>query len=160
MKFNMLLVLAIIVLPLAAWSAERTVWLDELDISLIQQGWGTPKAGKAVNDKPMMLGGKTFEHGVGTHAEGVMYVALDGQAKRFQAMVGINDKAGGPGSASIKIYSDSTLLFESSVFRVGDAPIPVDIDISGAKQMMLIMKDGGDDVSFDHVNLADARFIV
>jgi alpha-galactosidase len=160
MKFKALLVLVTLILPMVAWSAERVVWLDELDISLIQQNWGTAKAGKAVNDKPMMLGGKTFEHGVGTHAEGVLYVALDGQAKRFQMMVGINDNAGGPGSASIKIYSDAALLFESPVFRMGDAPIAVDVDISGAKQIMLTIKDGGDDISYDHVNLADARFIV
>ncbi len=160
MKFKALLVLVMLILPMVAWSAERVVWLDELDISLIQQSWGTPKVGKAVNDKPMMLDGETFERGVGTHAEGVMYVALDGNAKRFQMTVGINDNAGGPGSASIAIYSDAELLFESPVFRVGDAPIVVDVDISGAKQIMLTIKDGGDDISYDHVNLADARFIV
>lgn len=57
---------AMIAAPLLG--AENKVWLDELDLSGMSCGWRKTQARKSVLGKPLTLGGKTFEHGAGTHA--------------------------------------------------------------------------------------------
>src|SRR5208283_3267906 len=66
---------------------QGAVWLDSLDISKIQQGWGEPHAGRSVDNNPLTLQGHKFLHGVGTHAVSEMHVNLRGAAKQFISMV-------------------------------------------------------------------------
>ncbi len=66
--------------------AGEEVRLSSLDLSKFHQGWGKALADKAVTGKPMVLAGKQFAHGVGTHARSVAFVELDGQVERFQAV--------------------------------------------------------------------------
>lgn len=143
-----------------AAAAERAVRLDSLDLSPILQGWGKPQAGKSVEGKKMTLGGTVYEHGVGTHAKATLYVSLDGQARRFQTTFGVDDEVGTQGSISLKIYGTDKLLYESPVLRGGDAPETLDLDISGMTMLYIVIGDGGDNISYDHADLADARFIV
>ena len=77
-------------LPLLAAPAAETR-LQDLDLSMIRQGWGSAQAGRSVAEKPLTIGGTAFDHGVGTHAPAVAELALDGRATRFQASVGVND---------------------------------------------------------------------
>ena len=41
-------------------------------------------------------------------------------------------------------------LFESEVFRVGDQPQKINVDITGAERLRLITTDGGDGIACDH----------
>ena len=144
-----------VLMPLAAVAAERVVWMDGLDLSPIKQGWGKPVAGRSVQGKTMRLGGKSYDHGVGTHAPATIYVVLDGKGKRFQAMLGVDDEVGNKGSVSFKIYGNDNLLHESPVMRGGDAPTPLDIDISGITMLSIAIGEDGDANSFDHADLAE-----
>src|SRR5689334_15949974 len=49
------------------------------------------QADKAMDGNTLRIGGRTFEHGVGTRATSVLFVRLDGGAQRFTAMVGADD---------------------------------------------------------------------
>lgn len=138
----------------------RTVWLDELDLSLAHQAWGMPQARKSVKELDILLGGKRYERGVGSHAPGVFYLELDGNTERFQAEVGLDDEVGGQGSITIKVVGDGKPLFESAVIKGGDAPAVLDLDVSGLRLLTLIMGDAGDGISYDNVDWADAKFIV
>src|SRR5882757_3285595 len=72
--------------------AEETVWLSTLNLAGIEQSWGEPHADKSVEKNPLRIGGKTFEHGVGTHAESTWAIDLKKSATRFQASVGVDDE--------------------------------------------------------------------
>ena len=50
---------------------QGVVWLESLDLSHMEHGWGDPQAGKSIEGNPLRLGGRTFAHGVGTHADSV-----------------------------------------------------------------------------------------
>ena len=39
----------------------QTVWLDQLDLSTITQGYGTPKSNKSIDGNTLTIAGKTFE---------------------------------------------------------------------------------------------------
>jgi len=63
--------------------AEETIPLGALDLHKVMQGWGSPRADKSVDSHPLTIGGKKFEKGLGTHAESIFYIDLQGGAKRF-----------------------------------------------------------------------------
>jgi len=72
--------------------AEDTIALTTLDLSTVAQGFGKPQIDKSVDGHPMMLGGRKFAHGLGTHSPGDFLIDLDGKTTRFTAWVGIDDE--------------------------------------------------------------------
>lgn len=149
---------------LAAGQADtqtNILWLDTLDISAMQAGWGTPQVNRSVDMNPLSIGGKRFERGIGTHADSVFLIALDGKALRFTATVGVNDEvvAGQQtirGSIEFKVIGDGKTLWSSGVMRGKDAAKECIVDIAGVKDLMLIV-DSGDDINYDHADWAMAK---
>ncbi len=137
----------------------ETVWLDELELSSMQQGWGKPQAKLSVSKKPLSLLGQKFERGVGTHAMGTYHVSVNG-AERFQATVGLDDSANGPGSVVFQVLADRKKVFDSGVMRSNTPPKEVDVDLHGVKLLTLKVTDAGDGGTFDHADWANARFVV
>jgi alpha-galactosidase len=138
----------------------ETVWLSSLDISPITQGWGQPQADKAVTGKPMAIGGKAFERGLGTHADSLVRIQLKGGAQKFMASVGVDDAAGSDhATLSFRAIGDGKTLFKATGMKLGQAARKVDVDVKGIK-MLLLLADSGGDVSYGHADWADARLLV
>lgn len=156
-RFTFPVLLAVLAVSLSA--SAQVVWMDELDLSPIHQGWGKPQTGKSVEGKPMRMHGQKYTRGVGTHAPTTFYITLDGQATRFQAVLGVDNEVGKQGSIAFKIFGTDKLLYESPILRGGDEPETVDLDITGVTMLYITVGDGGDGISFDHANLADAKFL-
>src|SRR5437899_6080967 len=76
----------------------ETFGLESLDLQYAEQGWGEPQANKSVDNHPLFIDGKRFEHGFGTHANSTLRVALAGKAEQFTAIVGVDDEDGQRGS--------------------------------------------------------------
>ena len=140
-----------------ACAESASVWLEELDLSPIRQGWGTPQPRRSVEKKPMTLAGKIFKHGVGAHAAGAIYIALDGKARRFEAVIGVDDEVIPNGTVTVRIYGDKGLLFDSGLMTGGGASRSVSLKLNGLTRLSIIMGNGGDNVNYDHVDFADAR---
>jgi alpha-galactosidase len=137
-------------------AGARVVYLDRLDLSGVIQEYGKPGAGKSVDGNPVAIGGKTFKHGVGTHANGDWFVDLGGKAVRFSAWVGIDDERTGLGSAEFRVYGDGKLLFESGVTKGGEPAKRVDVSLAGVRRLRLNVRDAGDGIEHDHADWADA----
>src|SRR3974390_735202 len=75
----------------AAGQTEK-VWLSDLDISKTQQGWGQPHANTSVDGSQMQIAGRSFAHGLGTHADSILYIQLDGRGRKFTGWVGVDDE--------------------------------------------------------------------
>ena len=142
--------------PSAAAEPAGGVWAETLDLSQITQGYGTPGAGKTVDGHPLTLGGAVYQHGIGTHAESVFVIALHGDAARFTATVGIDDEVGQKGSAAFSVSVDGKTAAETKVLHGGDKPVPLTVDLTGAQTLTLRVTDGGDGISFDHADWANA----
>ena len=84
--------------------------LDELDLTAFTQGWGQAQPGLSVTKTPLRIAGKTFAHGVGTHAESDVTVRLDGQAQTFTAQVGVDDNARNAAAALLRFAAAAQLL--------------------------------------------------
>ena len=160
-KFKCLL-LALALYSFAALSVAKaeTFGLDTLQLQYIEQGWGEPHANRSVDGHPMMLDGKRFEHGIGTHANSIFRIALGGKAERFTATVGVDDEVGDKGSVVFKVTGDGKTLWESGVLHGGDAAKNASVALNGVKVLVLTVGDAGDDMNYDHGDWADARIVM
>lgn len=132
----------------------NAVWLDSLDLAKMVQRRQTPRAGQtlargrgrggAPATTPIVLGGVTYPHGIGTLSINELIVDLKSQATRFVSMVGLDDLAAGEASVSVEVWVDNRKKFESGVIHPGDAPKLVDVDLTGARFLELSIDDGGD----------------
>ncbi|MGO8747550.1 MAG: NPCBM/NEW2 domain-containing protein [Thermoguttaceae bacterium] len=139
----------------------ETVWLSSLDLTKMSSGWGKTLADKAVQGMPMSIAGRTFRHGVGTHAPSVMHLDLGGGASKFSAWVGVDDEVNGQaGSIGFHIYGDGKELWRSGLIRAGQPAKKVELDLKGIKSLTLLVDDGGDGINFDHADWAEAKFEV
>jgi len=154
-------VLAVVLASLCGTLAAKAdvAALADLDLTKMSSGWGQPLADKSVTGKPLSIGGKVFERGVGTHADSVLYVDLDGRVERFQASVGVDDAAGGRGTVAFRVYGDGKKLFDSGIMKGGQEAKAVDVPLAGVRRVMLLAGSAGDGVDFDHANWARAQFI-
>lgn len=144
-----------------AVGASEVVPLGTLDLSLMRQGWGRPQVDRSVTQQPLSIGGRRFDHGVGTHARSTLWVQLHGRAERFKAMVGVDDAAGNRrASVRFRVYADDQKLFDSGRMTWGQPPKPVDVDLSGRRALLLLVTDAGDGIDFDHAGWAEARFFM
>ncbi len=153
-------VLCIILIPgLAAKSIAATVWLDDLDLNAVSQGWGNPHKNLSVDSHPLSIDGQTFEHGLGTHAVSTLYVDLKNSAASFSASVGVDGEESNS-TASLKFYviGDGKTLWQSGVMKANDPAKNLSVDLTGITNLLLKVDTATDDISFDHADWADAKF--
>ena len=133
--------------------------LSKLDVSHMSAGWGQPRVDRSVDGNPLKISGRTFESGVGTHAESEFTVEVRG-ARAFRASVGVDDEVGGGlGSVEFVAEGDGRVLWRSGTLKQGDAARQADVSLAGIRQLTLRVTDGGDGISYDHADWADAHFL-
>jgi hypothetical protein len=138
----------------------KTVWLDELDVSLSECGWNRTRRKRSVDGRPITMRGIVYERGIGTHPPGHFLLDLGGGSRRFTAAVGIDDETNGAGSAEFKVIGDGKLLWESGIVRGRDPVKKLDVDVTGVKLLDLVVTVAGDGFGHDHTDWADAKFEV
>ena len=135
----------------------NAVWLDTLDLGNVTQDYGKPQAGKSVDLNPMTMSGVVYPHGLGTHAMSRLVVSLKGGAVRFDAVAGVDDeKKTGPASVQFEVFVDGNKKLQTPTLHGGDAPVPISVDLTGAKKMTLVVTDGDDGIDSDHADWAGA----
>ncbi len=136
----------------------KTVWLDEMDLSTMETGWGSNHVKKSVDRNPLTINGNVYERGVGTHAISKYLIDLQGKGRRFIASVGVDDEVRGQASLEFFVLGDKKVLWQSGVMTDTTAAMPVEVDIRGIQKLALLVTDGSDNINFDHADWADARF--
>ena len=59
-------------------------WLDEADLSVMEQDWAQPNAGFSCDSNELSIAGKTYDRGVGTHAISKMMIDVKLMGKRIK----------------------------------------------------------------------------
>jgi hypothetical protein len=132
----------------------KGIFLDALEPVSAKQGWGKLMRNTSVRNKEMVIGGKHFKRGLGTHADSELIYNLEGKYRRFQASAGPDSAS--CGSMCFSVLADGKRVWESGRMIRGDAPKPVDINTVGVKELRLLVDDGGDGIGADHADWADA----
>ena len=144
--------------PLKAQQQSATTqWIDSMDLSQVEQGWGEAMPRKSVDGNPIKIGGTVYHNGVGTHSVSNIVIDLHGAATHFSATVGIDDEANKKASVTFAVIADGKEIAITPVIHKGDAPQTLSVDLAGAKQLILRVGDGGDGEDNDHADWADAQ---
>ncbi len=91
----------------------------------------------AVDGRPMSLGGRRFERGFGTSSRTLLAFKLQPGDARFQATVGVDERAGSLGNVVFRVLVDGEERFATPPLTARDAPVDVDVDLAGAKLLIL-----------------------
>lgn len=135
----------------------RGVYLDALDPVEQSQGFGKLERNRSVWLKPISIGGKRYLRGLGTHAVSRLVYALDGKYRRFQAWAGPDDAANP--TITMEVRVDGRSVWRSGLLTRGVAAHRVDVDVQGARRLELLVGDGGNGISADHADWADAMLL-
>ncbi len=154
MKTIPLLPLLLALAPVAALAGE--IRLSSLDLSGVEQGWGRPRADRSADGNGLRVGDRAMAHGIGTHAEGVWSLALDGRATRFHAWVGVDTEVGNKGSVEFAVITDGKEAWKSGTLKGGQAAKEAMVPLAGVRQLELVVTDGGDGIDFDHADWGEA----
>ena len=140
-------------LPASAPTLWRPLRADQA--ASVTQGWRETQTDHSITGGPLRIAGKVFEKGLGTHAPAEMVFKLEGGRKRFRAEVGVDDAGGQSGSVEFKVLLDGREAFNSGLIHFGDPAKPVALDLTGVRELRLVVTDGGNGVQGDHADWAN-----
>jgi hypothetical protein len=134
-------------------------YLSDLPEAFATQDWGSLKKDTSVDGNPIRVGGTTYAKGLGSHAEGEVRYDLSGGWSRLLATAGVDDEVGSNGSVAFEVWLDGLRVLASPVVTGSSAGLAIDVDVSGASQLRLVILDGGNGINSDHADWADARLL-
>lgn len=146
------------------------VYLDTLKPLSTKNGRGEIAVNKSNQRTPLRIGGKQYEHGLGCHAKSLVVYKIPAGAKRFVAIVGLDDEKKGDERASVtfEVYGDvkemgeePELLDKSPVLSAKSARTwAFNVELTERhRELRLVITDAGDGDKADHADWVDAGFI-
>lgn len=132
---------------------------EETHHGLFGEGF-EPRRNRSAGGSPLRLDGRQYADGLGLHSFCEVTYDLDGEYRRFAAVVGIDDAVRPLGDATLTILADDKAVVDGMRITGTDRAESIRRDVSGARKLTIRVEFGDDslDVS-DHVNLAAARLI-
>ncbi|MBW3539730.1 MAG: NPCBM/NEW2 domain-containing protein [Planctomycetes bacterium] len=108
----------------------------------------------------LKLAGVEYPRGLWIHSRTRLVYRIGGDYRRFQAVMGIDDDVArrGLGDVHVVITGDGKPLVETDV-KGADKPVPLDLDVSGIRDLEILVDFGGDIDIADHLDLADAKVL-
>jgi alpha-galactosidase len=128
-------------------------------------GWGPVERNTSVGEDqsgdghPLIVNGVTYAKGLGVHAQSTIVYYLGGTCSKVRVLVGLDDEKTGAGSVSFEIWADNNKVADSGVILRGAATKTLEADVSGASVLRLVVGDGGDGITNDHADWADAQVV-
>lgn len=139
-------------------------YLTDYDWKSANSGWKTVNKDKSVDNNKLTLTGEegqaiSYDRGIGTHATStIVYDLSDKDYAYFSSYVGVDrEMHGSVGSISFEVYVDGEKKFDSGIMNSRDPQKYVEVDINGAKELKLVVKDGGNGNGSDHATWGDAK---
>ncbi|MEO6809784.1 MAG: NPCBM/NEW2 domain-containing protein, partial [Isosphaeraceae bacterium] len=91
--------------------SDAIVYLSEqTEAAVVYEGYVGPsrpyRRDLNVEGQPLRLGGQPYDRGLGTQSRTLLAYKLDGRDRRFQALVGLDDRAGPLGSVVFRVKVD------------------------------------------------------
>jgi hypothetical protein len=122
-------------------------------------------ADRSVSGGLLRAGGRLHLKGLGVHSAARLTYALDAPDavnepyRRFQAELAIDDETGGRGSVIFRVLVDDQARYTSPIVRGGQSPLPVSVDVAGAKRLDLIVEFADRADELDHADWLGARLV-
>jgi hypothetical protein len=117
------------------------------------------RSDRNVHGRSFRLAGQTFDRGIGTQSMTILAYELAPGDRRFQALVGVDELSGPLGSVVFRVLTDRNERFKSPPLAESDTPRAIDIDLAGAKHLILITEYGERGDVRDVADWVEARII-
>ena len=153
----LLMATSIITVPALASSIIR---VEDLDISQVIQAQGSAQRDKSVSGNSIIIGGQTYTHGLGTHAESLFQIYLGGNASQFTSAVGVDSEVGTNGTVEFVVITDETIAWRSGIMHGGDVAKTLTVNLTGVQKMRLVVTTANDGLDNDHADWADPQITV
>ena len=115
-----------------------------------------PVQSNARGGEPLLLASEQFTRGLYCHAPSRLIVHLPKPAHLFEAVAGIDARAGG-GSVVFLVKAGDREVWNSGMVKGGAAGMPVSVPLDGISEFVLEVTDAGDGISCDQADWAEAR---
>jgi hypothetical protein len=128
---------------------ENQTLLTQIKPISAVQDYGTLQVNSNVGGGPLLMGGKRYGNGFGTHANSTVVFMLPENAKTFSFMAGLDDEVE---TADVTFYvrGDGKILWQSSLItRPEKNSGIITLDITGIRQLTLEVSGMGN-ISGDH----------
>ena len=139
-------------------------WASDLEWLSEANGYGPAERDRsngesgASDGHRLTLAGKTYDKGIGTHADSDVEFFAGGRCTSFTADAGIDDEIADYGEAAFSVEADGKVLWTSPKLTGKSAPVAVDVPLGGARHVRLKVTDTDGKKSGDHGDWAGARF--
>lgn len=159
---GMVVLQVLIACTASGFSAEKNsiVWLDDLTIKSFSEGVPAVLPKKCASGDSILLGGKYFERGVGVQSLSVLSFSLEGNARRFTATIGADDKGNREVPVSFYVLGDRKILYRSGPMRVGDQPKKISLNLQGLHRLGLLVTIEGENTQGTYSDWADAQLVM
>jgi hypothetical protein len=130
--------------------------VSDLPFLSASNGWGPVERDSSNGEQAagdghtITINGATFAKGLGTNSISDVEVYLGGHCSRFTAQVGVDDEQNGAGTVTFSVVADGQNLVTTPTIRGHQAATPIDVNVSGAQVLDLIVGDAGDGNGNDH----------
>jgi len=121
--------------------------------------WPAWRRDENITGGRLRCGGRLYLKGIGVHSYSQLTYLLDKPYRRFHAELGIDDSTAGRGSAVFRVYVDRQRKYTSKIVRGGEAPVPVAVDLTGAKRLDLIVDFADRADQLDHAAWLNPRLV-
>jgi hypothetical protein len=144
----------------------RAVYLSDLKVAkyefvpYLDEHW--PLAADAnAEGHDLRVGGSTYDKGLGLHSAGRLTYSLAGGFRRFEAVVGLDDRDGREGSVRVRVLADGKALDlgGDGELTARSAPLALSVPVEGVRELTLVVEFGKGGNVQDVVNWADARLV-
>ncbi|MFR1907393.1 MAG: NPCBM/NEW2 domain-containing protein [Clostridium neonatale] len=139
-------------------------YLTDYDWTSTKNSYANPKKDISNGNNTLRLtneNGKevSFERGIGAHSNStITYDLTDKDYAYFSSYVGVDrEMFGTVGSVTFEVYVDGEKKFDSKLMKSKDPMKYLEVDINGAKELKLVVTDGGNGIGSDHATWGDAK---
>jgi hypothetical protein len=122
------------------------------------------KTDRSVTGARLRSWGRLYLKGLGMHSPSRITYDLDRPYRRFEADAAIDEQAGQSGSVIFRVFVDDGSgkwqpRAATEIVRGGQPPVPISVDLAGAKRISLLVDfaDRGDEL--DHADWLNARLV-
>ena len=139
-------------------------YLTEYNWKSTQNSYTAPIKDKSVSGRALRLTNEngqevTYERGIGAHSTStIIYDLSDKDYAYFTSYVGVDRQMFGTvASVSFEVYVDGKKKFDSGLMNSRDPQKFVEVDINDAKELKLVVTDGGNGIGSDHASWGDTK---
>jgi alpha-galactosidase len=138
-------------------------WLSDVTWTYAANGLGPVEkdtsvgASKAGDGNPITLQGTKYPKGLGVAGASAVIYRLGKVCTSFTSDIGIDDETGGKGSVVFHVWVDGVEKFNSNTVTATTPVQHVNVDLTGASRLRLLVTNANDGSANDHADWAGAQ---